>query len=154
MYPLISHEWAEVYAIIAGDIITLFTLIALILEVRHLKKSIHSSTYQRIYEQMINIDRFFIRRPTLKPYFYDRKEVETNNPAELNELFSIAEMLIDYFDSVYHQQDCMPEDTFPQFSAFMRDLCSNSPLLKDFLNERKEWYPEDFLKHLREDKKP
>src|SRR5258707_6860625 len=148
MLLLISAEWATVWAIVAGNIVTLSTLIAVIIELRHLKKSIHSSTYQRIYEQMMRIDRFFIDNPTLKSYFYGSAEPSTTNLAELDRLASISEMMVDYFDSVYHQQDCMPKDTFPQFLTFMKDLCTTSPTLKAFLAERPNWYPEDFRQSL------
>jgi hypothetical protein len=144
MLLMISAEWATVWAIAAGNIITLCTLIAVIIELRHLKKSIHSSTYQRIYEQMISIDRFFIDNPSLKPYFYGSKSPITKNPLELDKLDSISEMMVDYFDSVYHQKDCMPKGTFPQFLAYMQDLSNRSPHLRTFLDKRKTWYPSDF----------
>src|SRR5882724_12676884 len=98
MLLLIEAEWATVWAIVAGNVITLFTLLAVIMELRHLKKSIHSSTYQRIYEQMMRIDRFFIDNPSLKSYFYGSKVPSTTNPSELDKLASISEMMIDYFD--------------------------------------------------------
>ena len=148
MLLLIEAEWATVWAIVAGNVITLFTLLAVIMELRHLKKSIHSSTYQRIYEQMMRIDRFFIDNPSLKSYFYGSKVPSTTNPSELDKLASISEMMIDYFDSVYHQQDCMPKDTFPQFLKFMQDVCRTSPLLKAFIRDRQYWYPRDFRDEL------
>jgi hypothetical protein len=146
MLLMISAEWATVWVIAAGNIITLCTLIAVIIELRHLKKSIHSSTYQRVYEQMIRIDKFFIDNPSFKPYFYGSKEPTTKNPLELDKLASISEMMVDYFDSVYHQKDCMPEGTFPEFLTYMQDLSKKSPLLKAFLENRKTWYPSTFRK--------
>ena len=148
MLLLITAEWATFWAITAGSVFALCTLIALIFEVRHLKSSVQSSTYQRIYEQMITIDRFFIENPSLKPYFYGSETPTTKNPIELEKVASIAEMMIDYFDSVYHQQDCMPEDTFPQFLRFMKDTCTASPVLKQFIHCRRDWYPEKFWQHL------
>ena len=148
MFLIISAEWATVWAIAAGNIITMSTLIAVIIELRHLKKSIHSSTYQRIYEQMIRIDRFFIDNPGLKPYFYGSKEPGTKNPVELDKLTSISEMMVDYFDSVYHQQDCMPKDTFPQFLRYMQDLSTKSPMLEAFLKKREDWYPKGFRENI------
>src|SRR5438034_7569075 len=50
MLLLITAEWATFWAITAGSVFALCTLIALIFEVRHLKSSVQSSTYQRIYE--------------------------------------------------------------------------------------------------------
>ena len=148
MLLLIAPEWATFWAITAGSIFDLFTLMALISEVRHLKASVQSSTYQRIYEQMIAIDRFFIDNPTLKPYIYGSESPATKNPIEVDKLDSVAEMMIDYFDSVYHQQECMPENTFPQFLRFMKDTCTTSPLLKQFLRCRRDWYPQKFREDL------
>src|SRR5438128_1367147 len=73
MLLLITAEWATFWAITAGSVFALCTLIALIFKFRHLKRSVKSSTYKRIYDQLITIDRFFIENPGLNPIFTDRK---------------------------------------------------------------------------------
>ena len=148
MLLLIAPEWATFWAITAGSVFALGTLIALIFEVRHLRSSVQSSTYQRIYEQMITIDRFFIENPSLKLYFYGSDPPTSKNPIELEKMASVAEMMIDYFDSVYHQQDCMPDGTFPQFLRFMKDTCTTSQVFRQFVHCRRDWYPEKFRQDL------
>jgi hypothetical protein len=104
MLILITPEWLIAFGTIALAIFTLGSILALIVQIRDLKKSIQSSTYQHVYERMIEIDLYFIQHPEDKLYIYGDKSIETDNPVEKARLFSLAEMMVDYFDSVYHQE--------------------------------------------------
>lgn len=121
-------------------------------QLEDVKTSIQSSTYQNIYQQMIEIDRYFIEHPELKAYFYstEMKAEMPEDALEQEKLFSIAEMLVDFFDSVYHQKKCMPPKTFSRFSEYMKDMYQNSIVLRKFLtDEREDWYPDNFIEELK-----
>ena len=147
-----TANWAEALEAIGtcvGAVGTIGALIFLWLQVRDVSRGIAGSTYQNIYDQMMEIDRFFIEHPELKPYFYPDargKKIEVNS----DQLHSTVEMLVDYFDNVYHQQNSMPPHTFWGFSQFMRRVYQHSDVMQIFVREREEWYPADFVKHLRQ----
>jgi hypothetical protein len=125
--------------------------VALVLyQIKNLVASIHSQTYQRIYELMIQIDRFFIENPTIKPYFYPSANIVPED-VEREKLLSVSEMMIDYFDSVYHQRVCMPPRTFDGFKEYMQSIFRNSEILQEYLkiSGREKWYPKDFLACIR-----
>ena len=137
--------WAPIGSLVVAMLLGFFQL-------RKLVQSIQSQTYQRVYETMISLDRFFMENPALKRYVYGpapednvitpTKEVDGKN------LFSVAEMVVDYFDNVFHQRKCMPRGTFLPFCKFMRRTCRESELIKEFLKQRGDWYPLDFRAHL------
>lgn len=130
-------------------IITLVGFVFVAYQLFLLRRSIRSSTYQNVYQMMINIDNFFIENPDLKPYFYEGQIMEEREGLNYTKLLSVAEMLIDYFDNVYHQKDCMPRRTFEGFSEFMKDMYRSSPVLQEFLSQRKHWYPQKFIEYLK-----
>ena len=102
---------------------------------------------------IIEIDRYFVENRDVKPYFYYGKKVNGEQPHIREKLLSIAEMLIDCFDNIYHQKDCMPPSTFDPFSAFMREIYQNSPILQELLSKREYWYPKKFTDHLKNSRK-
>jgi hypothetical protein len=124
-------------------------------QLEDVKTSIQSSTYQNVYQQMIEIDRYFIENPELKAYFYSTEmKVEIPEDAlQREKRFSIAEMLVDFFDSVYYQKKSMPPKTFSRFNQYMKDMYQNSVVLKKFLtDERKDWYTDKFIEELKDSK--
>ena len=130
------------------------TLLLVLWQIINLRRSIYSSTYQRIYEQMIDIDEFFYNHRELKPFFYhdatgEMKEIDDKGvdatKISRDQLTSAVEMMVDFFDSVYHQKRVMPRKTFDGFAEFMREVYAHSTEMQMFIEERKDWYPSNFL---------
>jgi len=122
--------------------------------------SIRGQTYQRIYEQMLSIDRFFFDRPAYKAYFYasSGEAIIPEDPIHADKLNSVAEMMADYFDMVYHQRSVIPRGTYSGFEDFMRAVYHHQGpgqkyILRDYIESRKHWYPSRFLDSLRQEPK-
>src|SRR6266568_9415269 len=135
-----SPEWVAAIGTWASVVVTLITLYVIWKQLRGLKSSVQSSTTQNIYLHMIDIDRFFIDNPKMKPYFYSARSIDAADTEELAKLFSIAEMMVDYFDSVYQQRGCLTAETFNGKGQYMRELYSTSPTLQAYLDGKDEWY--------------
>ncbi|MGB7925054.1 MAG: hypothetical protein WCF57_17570 [Pyrinomonadaceae bacterium] len=146
------HLWVQVIA-------PTVTLPLILWQLVNLRRSIYSSTYQRIYEQMIKIDEFFFNNKEFKPFFYpgstgkmkeiDDEGVDDNKKISRDQLNSAAEMMVDFFDSVYHQKRAMPKQTFDGFGEFMRKVYMHSTVMQEFIEKRQDWYPSHFLDLLR-----
>lgn len=132
-------------------IVAVVTIIFVYRQIKDLSKNIFSQTYQNIYERMIEIDRYFIDNPDLKKYFYYNEKIPQNDLKLKTKLYSIAEMMVDYFDSVYYQRDCMRRKTFEAKAFYFGDVCNNSPILREYLNQPgiEKWYAKDFLEFLK-----
>jgi hypothetical protein len=142
----------------AALFVQLVTVVLVVLQLASLRRSIRSQTYQRIYEVMIGIDRFFFEHKGLRPYFYPharglKKEVDekesNDEKVSRDELDSLTEMMVDYFDNVYYQRKCMPNRrAFEAFSEYMRSVYHHSEEMQHFIEDRRPWYPSEFIKHL------
>jgi hypothetical protein len=131
-------------------ILAFAALCATLYQIRDAVRSIRGQTYQRVYEVMIGIDRFFFDHPAYKPYFYPESGEPKYPPDDPVRLASVAEMMADYFDSVYHQGDSMPKQTSQGFREFMRSVYHHSKELQNYIRLNEKWYPEHFVKSLRE----
>jgi hypothetical protein len=115
-------------------------------QMRKIRRSIQGSTYQSICSTMIEIDRFFVDNPQLRPYFYGGKTLDGVALLEREKLNAVAEMVVDFFYDVFHQRDLMSQQTFQPYSSWMRRLYKNSPLLREFIPTGT--YDDAFVKHL------
>jgi hypothetical protein len=116
-------------------------------QLRDLVRSIQSQTYQQIYATMIEIDRFFIDHPEMKPLFYPGEQRD-GSIIDGTKISSVTEMLVDFFDSVYYQEKSMPPNTFKAYWNYILDIYSHSEAIRDFINTNSKWYPPDFVKAL------
>ena len=146
----ITADWVQAIGVWVSILIIAVSVWFLWIQIRELRQSIECSTYQSVYQMILDIDKYFIENADLRPYFYYGKEMDNKNQTHMKEkLISTAEMLIDCFDNVYHQKNSMPSHTFDAFSAFMREIYQNSPVLREVLSMREHWYPRRFVEHLR-----
>lgn len=143
----IAADWVQAIGVWVSAFIIVASLWVLWIQIRELRRSIQSSTYQNIYQMILDIDKHFVENTDAKPYFYYGRKVDNESLRE--KLLSTAEMLLDCFDNVYHQKECMPPHTFDAFSAYMREIYQNSPVLQELLSKRERWYPKEFIEHLK-----
>lgn len=106
--------------------------------------SLHSSAYQAITTQEMEVDKLFVENPTLRPYFFSGKEIrEDNLDYALAE--SIADYELDFFDSAQSQlrllQELEPTSIDKEaWDAYFDDSFAHSPILCRRLNELATWY--------------
>lgn len=133
-------------------IVGVTTLYFVVRELRHLGEHIQVASINNIYTQMIDIDKLFVEKPDLKLYFYCNKSPDKNmGEQEREQLFSIAEILVDYFDNVFQQKKAIGGSTFKAKGAYMRDIYKKSPILREYITPLVEWYPEEFIKYLKDE---
>ena len=131
-------------------IVAVVTIAFVYHQLKNLSKNILSQTIQNIYERMIEIDRFFIDNPDLRKYFYSNESIQKIDLKLKAQLHSIAEMMVDYFDSVYDQRECMRKKTFEAKAFYFWYVYNNSPILREYLKQPglEMWYAKDFLEFL------
>lgn len=112
------------------------------IQVRDLRISIQSQTYQTVYEKMFEFHRFFFEHPEMKKFFYHGTDLPDEDGERLE---IVAEWMCDYFDDVYHQRRTMPPATFDEWKTFMQEIYENSPVLRRHIARRQLWYPEAYL---------
>jgi hypothetical protein len=123
------------------------SLLLLLWQIVELRRSVQGQTYQAVYGQMFEIHRTFLERPELRPFFYDNVEADPAN-ALAPQVAVMAEWIGDLFDNVFRQQATMPSGTFDEWRRYMRSVYWTSPALRQQLQSRAAWYPEDFVSQI------
>lgn len=118
-------------------------VISLILVWKQLKLSANANRatiYQSVPLLAFDIDRLFIDRPELKPYFYRAKPLDRDDP-EYDRVMTVAELFTDLMDYVTVVEPALPEYEWGSWKCFFRELVETSPALQQFLQEYGHWYP-------------
>ena len=125
------------------------------------KASMKSSMYEIMNAQTLEMDKIFLERPHLRPYFYDSKDPsEIRNEKTLHEVMIVAEYQLDFFDLVMTQLDYIPTDEDSaldkaNWKKYFEDSFSTSPALCQRIGHDPEWYMPDLRKLSEENcKKP
>jgi hypothetical protein len=116
--------------------------------------SMQASMYATIATQTLEMDKMFIEKPELRPYFYDGVDIKEDDK-NYNLVMSIAEYQLDYFDSTRTELGYIPKDQDTQedretWRHYLGDSFANSPILCKRIKANSDWYMEDLVKIARE----
>jgi len=95
----------------------------------------------------------FVDHPDLRPYFYDGKTSDSNDP-NYGIVMTVAEMYLDYFDSFtdpfVRSLDGMEEGgkNWVLWERWFREMMESSPMLYALAEEMKDEYAMDFTKYM------
>lgn len=141
--------WISAIGTWFSNMLLLVSLIFIWRQIKGVKEQLKSAAFQGIWSIWIEIDKWFVANPTLKPYFYLRKDVDPNTSEELNmRLESTAEMLLDCFANFYHQRSCMLPEEEEAYKLFMRSVYRDQPYFRRFVDKSKDWYYPRFIEYL------
>jgi hypothetical protein len=144
--------WASVGTLIAG-FASVGSLIAVAWQLRSLAKQTKEaarqaeasaeatrvSAYLTVASQMIEMDRFFADRPELRRHFYGRI-TEDGDDLEAHRVQAAAEMIIDFADNTFMHAQHMSVEVSASWKAYFEELISHSPVLREFLRDKRHWY--------------
>jgi hypothetical protein len=112
------------------------------------KRAVEGQTWQLIIQQMNQIDKIFIDNPDLYPYFFQKKQLKSNDK-NYPKVKSMAVMLLDFmdaFDDDYVRKLAGMNDGgkyWISWENYFVDQFSLSPVLCDSYKEMKSWYVEN-----------
>jgi hypothetical protein len=150
MDPTIIAAIAGVLGVILGAVIGgVFALKATKRQVEVMLLQSRGDVNERLYNQSLEIMRFFAENPEVRPYFYDNKEL-SKAQSELEELkvLSTAEMVSGFMELVSLQLAEQPEEIQPRWKAYIVDGYNSSSVLREHLATCTAWYADDFLRLL------
>ena len=112
--------------------------------------NMQASMYSTIATQTLEMDRIFIERPDLRPYFYGGVDIKEDDK-NYNLVLSIAEYQLDYFDSTRTELGYIPPDHDTQedretWHHYLADSFAKSPILCERIKSNSNWYMEDLVK--------
>jgi hypothetical protein len=132
---------------LVGNVVLIASVILLGLQVREMaKQSRHgaratlASVYQAMNDNMLQIYRLFIDRPSLRPYFYAAQELTDESPEERERVEATAELFIAFIDNVLTQMPLLPSNLAEPWRTYFSSVTTSSPVLCEFWTRRREWY--------------
>jgi hypothetical protein len=133
-----------------GNFVLFVSVVLLGLQVREMaKQSSHgaratlASVYQAMNDNMLQINRLFIDRPALRPYFYGERELTDESPDERERVEATAELFINFIDNVLTQMPLLPSNLAAPWRTYFGSVITSSPVLSEFWKRRREWYSEE-----------
>jgi hypothetical protein len=146
-----THKLDAALAVaLLGNFALIVSVILLGLQVREMaKQSSHgaratlASVYQAMNDNMLQISRLFIDRPSLRPYFYRAQELADESPEERERIEATAELFINFIDNVLTQMPLLPSSLAEPWRAYFSNVITTSPVLCEFWKRRRAWYSQE-----------
>ena len=133
-----------------GNLVLIASVILLGLQVREMaKQSSHgvratlASVYQAMNDNMLQINLLFVDRPSLRPYFFGKKELKDESPEERERVEAIAELLINFIDNVLTQLPLLPSDLAQPWRVYFAEVTATSPVLREFWKRHRDAYSQE-----------
>ena len=106
--------------------------------------NMQASIYATIANQTLELDKIFIEKPELRPFFYDGVDIKENEK-NYNQVMAIAEYHLDFFDSTMTQLGYIPEEQDSKenketWNHYFADGFAKSPALCKRIRSNSNWY--------------
>jgi hypothetical protein len=125
-----------------GNLVLIASVVVLGLQVRNGVRATLAAVYQAMNDNMLQINRLFIDRPSLRPYFYGEQELTDESPEERERVEATAELFINLIDNVLTQMPLLPSNLAEPWRTYFGSVTTSSPVLREFWTRRREWYSE------------
>jgi hypothetical protein len=150
MDPTIVAALAGVLGVVLGAVIGgVFALKATKRQIEVMMIQARGDVNERLYNQSLQIMRFFAENPALRPYFSDNKDLSTcENELEKCRVLSTVEMVAGFMELVALQLAEQPAEIQPRWQAYVVDAYNSSVVMREHVASCAAWYVDDFLKLL------
>ena len=150
MDPTIIAAVAGVLGVIFGAVIGgVFALKATKRQIEVMMIQARGDVNERLYNQSLQIMRFFAENPSLRPYFADNRDLSTcENELEKCRVLSTVEMVSGFMELVALQLAEQPAEIQPRWQAYVVDAYNSSVVMREHVASYSAWYADDFLRLL------
>jgi hypothetical protein len=132
--------WTAVGALISG-----VGLVGIAVSILLARKSYTTAVIGQLYGELHHIHHTFIEHSDMRPYFFHGKFIGSKDD-DYMKARSIAEMYLDIFEQIFILRPLAPRKLRPFFEAYIRDMLSESPLLREYLVENEKLlYPQQLV---------
>jgi hypothetical protein len=146
------YEMLSLVISIAGFIAVVITLILLMRQTRemtaqtkYVAESLQSNAYESLLNQVFSVNQVFIDSPELRQYFRSGKVISEND-ASYDKVIAIADLLLDFIDSLMQHAHRFPEMWPHQWwKEYAIDSFAKSQILCSHLESIKDLYSDDLI---------
>ena len=138
--PMTRYErWSLIVSII-GIVIQILAFAWVIITLRESDYSFKRGVYGSAATWIFDLDRAFIEKPYLRPYFYDGKTIEPGDKKLHEEALAMAEYMSDTFEIfLTHRFKAEHAEPDKAWLNWMDSTLNNSPILQEYLTSHETW---------------
>lgn len=140
--PLTTFEYATLVITGVGFAGGIATLVFLIMQTRAATESVRLTVREAMSARTQDIHRIFLDNPEIRPYFYEGRDCQPNDP-DYARIQQMAELLCDFYDSLLMQYQLYPGAwDHSRWQRYIEDIISSSPVLREYLDRPsvRAWY--------------
>jgi len=144
-----SAETLNTIASFLGVIVGIIGFVFVWRQIKQVNTSIKSNTDNNLYSLTIDINKFLIGNPELRPYFYGdangkEKEYDGKDP-NFNKIETLADIYITFFEYIFEERKNMEIGLFNSWEEWKKDMYKKSPAIRNHLKNHSNWYKNDFI---------
>ena len=95
-------------------------------------------------DQSFELLKFLSETPSTYDYFYKKKLLENDAPDKIIALYT-AEALANFMEHLILQKDNLPDKQWEVWKRFIYTTFKSSIVLRDFIQDNREWYSSELL---------
>jgi len=136
--------------VILSFIVSFGALIFTFNQLRIVNRGVNAQTWQGIIQQGNNISQIFVNHPNLRPYFYNSKSIDRNDP-NFDAVMSVCELYLDFIDSmqddyVFALPGMAKNGEYRKlWDRYFKEMFASSPALRAYAIEKQHWYSPDMF---------
>ncbi len=132
-------EWTS----IIQTVVAVIGFAAVVYQLRQVERSVRSATRWSIYDIAGRIKQNIIDDPELRPYFDENKEI-TADDNKYAKVMAMADYYCLYLEKIATQGEGLSKENVVAWNEYIRGVYNNSYVIRDHLNNNKEWYSKEF----------
>jgi hypothetical protein len=109
-------------------------------QMQHEQNVAVATLYHTITHQFVELDRFFVDRPELRPFFYEGAGIPSDDPVLRSRVEAVAEMLFDLAESC-HANNRVLEKIATDWDKYFSFIYACSPALRQYAKDHGHLYP-------------
>jgi hypothetical protein len=125
-------------------VITIIGLYAVYFQIRKLTETTWSNTHSKLADQSFELLKFMADYPDTYDYFYKKKLLDDKSDNRTIVLY-IAEALANFMEHLVLQKENLPEKQWEVWERFIYTTFKTSIVVRNFVQENREWYSSDLL---------
>lgn len=115
-------------------------VISLLYSYRLSRRTHDISIYYGVIGMFRELDKTFVEYPEIRPYFYEGKSLEADDP-NLHRVRAVAELVLDAFEWIWHRKEELNTDDETGWMNYIADTYFSSPALQQHYASVASWYP-------------
>lgn len=147
-----AYEKLSLLCSLLGLLVAIIGFYFIVRQIKQVNSSIKSNTNNSLYSLTIDINKFLIENPNLRPYFYGDAEgkqldYDFNHP-HFHQIETLADIYITFWEYIFEERNNLGEELFRTWEKWIQDIYNKSPAIQKHIRTSKKWYKKSFVQSL------